>query len=241
MKFASAPDMIAHALREAGGVERAVTETGRMTPAICHGLRALGIPVVCIDARQAHQSLKALKANKTDPNDAAGLAQLARTGQSAQAQNTVIAEPVDWSAQFVGLDGVAITCIRTIKRDYTERAYQQLMGHAASALKQYGIPHVVAGTYYNRDPAPEPTSLLSNPLNLTIHLRATEPNPLGIDIRMNTSVSYAAAVEKDGNKTPRRGELLMWQHGTTGAGSAQKLEPAIVQASKSGWTCFWAM
>lgn len=80
MKVESAPDMIAHALREAGGVERAVIETGRMSPAICHGLRALGIPVVCIDARQAHQSLKALKANKTDPHDAAGLAQLARTG-----------------------------------------------------------------------------------------------------------------------------------------------------------------
>lgn len=80
MKVESAPAMIARALREAGGVERAVIETGRMSPAICHGLRALGIPVVCIDARQAHQSLKALKANKTDPHDAAGLAQLARTG-----------------------------------------------------------------------------------------------------------------------------------------------------------------
>lgn len=51
-----------------------------MSPAICHGLRSLGVPIVCIDARQAHQSLKALKANKTDPHDAAGLAQLARTG-----------------------------------------------------------------------------------------------------------------------------------------------------------------
>ncbi|MEJ8574144.1 IS110 family transposase [Microbaculum marinum] len=51
-----------------------------MSPAICHGLRALGVPVVCIDARQAHQSLKAMRANKTDPHDAAGLAQLAKTG-----------------------------------------------------------------------------------------------------------------------------------------------------------------
>jgi transposase len=79
-KIESDPHIIAHALREAGDVDRAVIETGRMSPAICHGLRALGIPVVCIDARQAHQSLKALKANKTDPHDAAGLAQLARTG-----------------------------------------------------------------------------------------------------------------------------------------------------------------
>ncbi len=80
MKVESRPDMIAYALREVGDVERAVIETGRMSPAICHGLRALDIPIVCIDARQAHQSLKALKANKTDPHDAAGLAQLARTG-----------------------------------------------------------------------------------------------------------------------------------------------------------------
>src|SRR5690606_15585997 len=80
MKVESAPDKIAQALREVGGVKRAVIETGRMSPAICHGLRSLGVPVVCIDARQAHQSLKALKANKTDPHDAAGLAQLARTG-----------------------------------------------------------------------------------------------------------------------------------------------------------------
>lgn len=55
-------------------------DTGRMTPAICLGLRELGIKIICIDARQAHQRLKAMKANKTDPHDAAGLAQLARTG-----------------------------------------------------------------------------------------------------------------------------------------------------------------
>lgn len=80
VKVESAPDKIACALNRVGDIERAVIESGRMSPAICHGLRALGVPVVCIDARQAHQSLKALKANKTDPHDAAGLAQLARTG-----------------------------------------------------------------------------------------------------------------------------------------------------------------
>lgn len=80
IKVESAPDKIACALDRVGDIERAVIESGRMSPAICHGLRALGVPVVCIDARQAHQSLKALKANKTDPHDAAGLAQLARTG-----------------------------------------------------------------------------------------------------------------------------------------------------------------
>lgn len=79
-KVESTPGAIADVLHRAGSIERAVVETGRMSPAICLGLRKIGVPVVCIDARQAHQSLKAMKANKTDPHDAAGLAQLARTG-----------------------------------------------------------------------------------------------------------------------------------------------------------------
>lgn len=79
-KVESTPEAIAEMLQRFGQIERAVIETGRMSPAICLGLRELGVKVVCIDARQAHQSLKAMKANKTDPHDAAGLAQLARTG-----------------------------------------------------------------------------------------------------------------------------------------------------------------
>lgn len=79
-KVESSAAAIATMLDRYGPVERAVIESGRMSPAICLGLRDLAIPVVCIDARQAHQSLKAMKANKTDPHDAAGLAQLARTG-----------------------------------------------------------------------------------------------------------------------------------------------------------------
>lgn len=76
----STPRLIAQALEQTGTIERAVIETGRMSPAICLGLKRLGVPIVCVDARQAHQSLKAMKANKTDLNDAKGLAQLARTG-----------------------------------------------------------------------------------------------------------------------------------------------------------------
>ena len=79
-KVESTPEALAAMLERYRPIERAVIETGRMSPAICLGLRELGVPVVCIDARQAHQSLKAMKANKTDPHDAAGLAQLARTG-----------------------------------------------------------------------------------------------------------------------------------------------------------------
>ena len=51
-----------------------------MAPMLYHGLDALGVPVICIESRQAHQALKSLATQKTDRNDARGLAQLARTG-----------------------------------------------------------------------------------------------------------------------------------------------------------------
>lgn len=76
----STPEAIAAMLKRHGPMERAVIETRRTTPWVALGPRDLGVAIVCIDARQAHQSLKAMKANKTDPHDAAGLAQLAHTG-----------------------------------------------------------------------------------------------------------------------------------------------------------------
>ncbi|MBB4860994.1 transposase [Novosphingobium chloroacetimidivorans] len=52
-KDESTPEAIATLLERYSAIERAVIETGRMSPAICLGLRELGIPVVCIDAKQA--------------------------------------------------------------------------------------------------------------------------------------------------------------------------------------------
>lgn len=54
----STPASIAAALDRHGPIERAVIETGRMTPSIALGLREQGVAIVCIDARQAHQSLR---------------------------------------------------------------------------------------------------------------------------------------------------------------------------------------
>jgi transposase len=51
-----------------------------MAPMLYHGLIELGVPVVCIESRQAYQALKTLGTHKTDRNDARGLARLARTG-----------------------------------------------------------------------------------------------------------------------------------------------------------------
>lgn len=71
---------IAAALEHAPRCTRVVFETGRMAPMLYHGLAELGVPVVCIESRQAYQALKTLATHKTDRNDARGLAQLARTG-----------------------------------------------------------------------------------------------------------------------------------------------------------------
>ncbi|ETX10576.1 transposase [Roseivivax halodurans JCM 10272] len=77
---ASTPEAIAEALETAPACKVVVFETGRMAPMLYHGLAERGVPVVCIESRQAYQALKTLATHKTDRNDARGLAQLARTG-----------------------------------------------------------------------------------------------------------------------------------------------------------------
>jgi transposase len=76
----TAPKTIAAALAKGPSVDRVLFETGRMAPTLFHGLTALGLPVVCVESRQAYQALRSLAAHKTDRNDARGLAHLARTG-----------------------------------------------------------------------------------------------------------------------------------------------------------------
>ncbi len=58
---------------------RIVLETGTLSAWLARGLRAYGLPVDVIDARQAHAVMK-LQHNKTDANDAVLLAEIARTG-----------------------------------------------------------------------------------------------------------------------------------------------------------------
>lgn len=80
VKAISSSVAIAAALEQAPRCTRVVFETGRMAPMLYHGLAELGVPVICIESRQAYQALKTLATHKTDRNDARGLAQLARTG-----------------------------------------------------------------------------------------------------------------------------------------------------------------
>lgn len=74
------PGMIGEALdRWRGSLERVGLETGSTTPWLARGLKALGLPVVVMDARRAADALKA-RVMKTDVADARALAEMLRTG-----------------------------------------------------------------------------------------------------------------------------------------------------------------
>ena len=79
-KVASTPEAIAAAIRaHAPQMARLGLETGPLCTWHWPRLRALGLPVVCLDARHAKAALS-LQLNKTDANDAHGLAQIVRMG-----------------------------------------------------------------------------------------------------------------------------------------------------------------
>ncbi len=74
------PDVLLRALRkDLAQIVCVVLETGRMANWLYDELSQRGLPMVCIDARQAHAVLSQMH-NKTDENDAAMLSELARTG-----------------------------------------------------------------------------------------------------------------------------------------------------------------
>ena len=80
------PETIAKFIeKRAPSAVRVGLESGLLSTWLWHGLRALDVPVVCLDARHAASALK-MQVNKTDRNDAAGLAQIVRTGWYRQVE-----------------------------------------------------------------------------------------------------------------------------------------------------------
>lgn len=159
-KVPSDPQAIAAALNKAGGVERAVIESGRMTPAICRGLKRLGVNVVCIHAHQAHLSLKAMKANKTDPHDAAGLAQLARTGfykevhvksAAAHGVKSVIAARALLVGSRVRLDNTIRGLCAAFGIKVGPGQGKEFVGRARQAARTPGLGEAVASLLSVRD------------------------------------------------------------------------------------------
>ena len=85
-KVLSEPLALAEFLRaKAGNAKRIGLETGPTTTWLWHELRALGLPVLCIDARHAKAALS-LQINKSDRNDAVGLARIMQCGWYKEVQ-----------------------------------------------------------------------------------------------------------------------------------------------------------
>ena len=82
----SEPEAIAKYLKtKAVGAKRIGLETGPTTTWLWHELRALGLPVICIDARHAKAALS-MQINKSDRNDALGLARMMQAGWYKEVQ-----------------------------------------------------------------------------------------------------------------------------------------------------------
>ena len=82
----SEPAAIAAFIEEkAKGATRIGLETGPTTTWLWHELRALGLPVICIDARHAKAALS-MQINKSDRNDAYGLARIMQAGWYKEVQ-----------------------------------------------------------------------------------------------------------------------------------------------------------
>ena len=54
-KVPSTPASIAAALAQVPSCQWVLFETGRMAPMLYHGLSRFGLPVVCVESRQAYQ------------------------------------------------------------------------------------------------------------------------------------------------------------------------------------------
>jgi transposase len=82
----SEPEAIAGFIKtNAVSAKRIGLETGPTTTWLWHELRALGLPVICIDARHAKAALS-MQINKSDRNDAVGLARIMQCGWYKEVQ-----------------------------------------------------------------------------------------------------------------------------------------------------------
>ena len=122
---ATEPEAIAaYVRRHASEADRIVLETGQLSIWLTRELVALGLPVVCVDARLAHKALSGRR-NKSDRHDAEGLAHLARTGWYNEVQ--IKSRTSDERRTLLGA------------RDRTIRVRKDLEGHIRGVLKIFGI------------------------------------------------------------------------------------------------------
>jgi transposase len=122
-KVKSDPGILAEVLRQrAPHAERIGSETGAMARWLWHERKRVELPVVCIEARQAHAVLS-VRMNKSDANDARGPAERVRIGWYRQ-----VAVKSERSQQVrSGL--VTRSRLVGMRRDLANQVRSKLKGH----------------------------------------------------------------------------------------------------------------
>lgn len=131
-KVPSDPASIAAALHPfAGGLRRVGHEAGSLSPWLQPELKALGLPVHCLETRHVRAALDAQR-NKTDRHDALGLAQIMRTGWF---KSVHVKSEASYRLRLL------IACRRNLKRKFfdLENAIRQ-------SLKAFGIKVTAVST-----------------------------------------------------------------------------------------------
>lgn len=121
----SSPEALIRCLAEhAPDAERIGLETGQTAGVLVRGLRAAGLPVICMETRHAHKVLSA-RTHKTDRNDARGLAELMRVGWYREA----------W------VRGTSATYIRSLlqARKLLMQTKRTLENTLRGAVKRFGV------------------------------------------------------------------------------------------------------
>jgi transposase len=121
----STPEALVRCLAErAADAGRVGLETGQTAGVLVRGLRAAGLPVICMETRHAHKVLSA-RTHKTDRNDARGLAELMRVGWYREA----------W------VHGASATYIRSLLqgRKLLMQTKRTLENTLRGAVKRFGV------------------------------------------------------------------------------------------------------
>jgi transposase len=115
-----------------------------------------GLPVVCVESRQAYQALKSLATHKTERNDARGLAHLARTGffkvvhvkslpahavrSLLIARKKLVGQRVTLESQIRGLAGVfGVRLPRALSPAFIEQALRASEGIEGLCAAMHGL------------------------------------------------------------------------------------------------------
>src|SRR5579863_4550256 len=143
-KCLSTPEDIAGTIKsKAPNVVRIGLESGPLSTWHWHALKAMGLPVICLDARHAQATMSG-QVNKTDKNDAYGLAQIVKAGWYREVgvkslDSHTVRSMLGARAQLVGMRVEVTNQIRGILKTFgvvlsrrTGAPFEQLVAEACN-------------------------------------------------------------------------------------------------------------